>query len=143
MAGGPLGDFCESLGDLVAHVLMWDEISLAVLTEARIGRQHWSLDPRWETREAGQALNRAGVAAGRALPVALLLHRFAAAQDALLAELRSYSEEAWRAPLAAGIGVDAAPSMGALAAYVMTVPKTAPYWHAAIHLRRLPDVGVS
>jgi hypothetical protein len=49
---GPLGDFCESLRDLVAHVLMWDEINLAVLTEARAGRGHWSLTrvgrrPRW------------------------------------------------------------------------------------------------
>ena len=33
LASGPLGDFCESLHDLVAHVLMWDEINLAVLTE--------------------------------------------------------------------------------------------------------------
>jgi hypothetical protein len=33
-----LGDFCESLHDLVAHVLMWDEINLAVLAEAAAGR---------------------------------------------------------------------------------------------------------
>ena len=42
LASGPLGDFCESLHDLVAHVLMWDEIKLAVLTEVSAGRAHWS-----------------------------------------------------------------------------------------------------
>jgi hypothetical protein len=58
LASGPLGDFCESLHDLVAHVLMWDEINLAVLTEAAASRAHWSLDPLWETPEAGRLLNR-------------------------------------------------------------------------------------
>lgn len=38
LASGSLGDFCESLRDLVAHVLMWDEINLAVVTEAAAGR---------------------------------------------------------------------------------------------------------
>ena len=78
LAGGPLGDFCESLHDLVAHVLMWDEINLAVLTEAAAGRGHWSLDPRWETPGAGRMLNRGGVEAGRLLPASLLLHRLRA-----------------------------------------------------------------
>ena len=139
VAGGPLGDACESLRDLVAHVLMWDEVNLAVLTEAGRGRRHWSLDPRWETREAGQALNRGGVAAGRELPVPLLLHRFAAAGDALLAELRDYDEQRWRAPLAFDLA--AAATTGSLAQYVMTVPGKAPCCHAAIHLGRLAEVA--
>ncbi len=67
VASGPLGDFCDSLHDLLAHVLMWDEINLAVLSEATAGRAHWSLDPRWETPEAGRLLNRGGVAAARSL----------------------------------------------------------------------------
>ncbi len=68
VASGPLGDFCDSLHDLLAHVLMWDEINLAVLSEATAGRAHWSLDPRWETPEAGRLLNRGGVAAARQGP---------------------------------------------------------------------------
>jgi Mycothiol maleylpyruvate isomerase N-terminal domain len=139
VAQGPLGDACESLRDLVAHVLMWDEINLAVLTEAGRARRHWSLDPRWETREAGQALNAAGVAAGRELPVTLLLHRFATVRDALLSELRSHHGDGWLAPLPLGPGP--AHSPGSLAQYVMTVPGAAPYWHAAIHLGRLAEVG--
>ncbi len=139
VAGGPLGDACESLRDLVAHVLMWDEVNLAVLTEAGRARRHWSLDLRWETRQAGQALNRAGVAAGRELPVPLLLHRFAAARDALLAELRSYDEDRWRAPVP--LDLAAASTTGSLAQYVMTVPQAAPCWHAAIHLGRLAEVA--
>ena len=138
---GPLGDACESLRDLVAHVLMWDEISLAVLTEARAGRQHWSLDPRWETRDAGQMLNSSGVAAGRELPVGPLLHRFASAREALLAELRSYSEEEWGTPTS--VDLDPRPSMGSLAQYAMTVPGHHSYWHAAIHLRRSAAMGVN
>ena len=136
---GPLGDACDSLRDLVAHVLMWDEISLAVLTEARAVRRHWSLDPRWETREAGQMLNASGVAAGRELPVGLLLHRFASVHDALLAELGSYSEAEWHAPVP--FDADTGRSVGSLAQYVMTVPRQHPYWHAAIHLRRLSAMG--
>src|SRR5262245_48697101 len=84
---GPLGDFCESLHDLVAHVLMWDEINLATLAEAAADRTHWSLDPRWETPEMGRRLNRAGVEAGRQLPGPLLVNRLATARDAILAEL--------------------------------------------------------
>src|SRR6266542_2426037 len=139
VAGGPLGDFCESLHDLVAHVLMWDEINLAVLAEASRARRHWSLDPQWETREAGQALNAGGVAAGTELPVPLLLHRFAAVRDALVTELRSYAEDRWLAPIPLDLGP--ADSHRALAQPVMTVPRAAPYWHAAIHLDRLAEVG--
>ena len=138
-AGGPLGDACESLRDLVAHILMWDEINLAVLAEASRARRHWSLDPQWETREAGQALNAGGVAAGTELPVPLLLHRFAAVRDALVTELRSYAEDRWLAPIPFDPGP--ADSIGALAQHVMTVPRAAPYWHAAIHLDRLAEVG--
>jgi Mycothiol maleylpyruvate isomerase N-terminal domain len=139
VAGGRLGDACESLRDLVAHVLMWDEINLAVLTEAGRARRHWSLDPRWETSQAGQRLNASGVAAGLELPVPLLLHRFAAVRDALLAELRSHTEDRWRTPVALDPGP--ARSIGSLAQYVMTVPRAAPYWHAAIHLGKLAEVG--
>jgi DinB superfamily len=135
VGAGPLGDSCESLRDLVAHVTMWDEISLAVLSEARLARRHWSLNPRWETREAGRRLNAAGVVAGRELPVTLVLHRFATVGDALVAELAGYAEEEWTAPIAAD--PDPPHSLGWLAQYVMTVPGAPAYWHAAIHLNKL------
>jgi len=138
---GPLGDACDSLRDLVAHVLMWDEISLAVLTEAKAARRHWSLDPRWETREAGQMLNATGVAAGREMPVGLLLHRFTSVREALLAQLRGYSDEEWRTPVP--VDLDPRRSMGSLAEYVMTVPGQHSYWHAAIHLHRLSAMGAN
>lgn len=152
--GGPLGDFCDSLRDLVAHVLMWDEINLAVLTEARLGRAHWSLAERWETPEAGRLLNVSGISAGRELPVDLLVHRFTVVRDALLDELSRYDDDQWSAPLPAerpgpdGIapatlgldGVDA-DSIGALSQHVMTIPRNPPYWHAAIHLGELAAVS--
>jgi hypothetical protein len=128
--GGPLGDFCDSLHDLVAHVLMWDEINLAVLAEARRGRAHWSLAARWEVPQAGVLLNKSGVAAGRELPTALLLHRFTAVRQALCDELTRYDDERWSAAALPGT----ATSLGALAQYVMTVPGKPPYWHAALHL---------
>jgi hypothetical protein len=126
LTAGPLGDFCESLHDLVAHVLMWDEINLSVLAEARAGRTHWSLDRRWETPDAGQRLNRGGVLAGRELPSELLLHRLATVRDAFLAELDGYDEARWQ------------DGPGALAEYVCTVPGKPAYWHAAIHLDAVP-----
>lgn len=95
VASGPLGDFCESLHDLIAHVLMWDEINLAVLAEAAAGRVHWSLDPCWETPDATRILNRSGVEAGRLLPAGLLLPRLRTVRDALLAELGRHSSAAW------------------------------------------------
>jgi len=128
LESGPLGDFCESLHDLLAHVLMWDEIGLAVLTEARAGREHWSMDARWETPEVGRMLNRAGVMAGRELPASLLLHRLLSTRDALLTEVQSYPESQW----------DAAESgVGSLAQYAMTVPGQPAYVHAALHLDEL------
>ena len=126
LIAGPLGDFCESLHDLVAHVLMWDEINLAVLAEARAGRAHWSLDARWETSDAGRWLNRGGVLAGRELPSDLLLHRLVTARDAFLAELEGYDEDVWRS------------GRGALAQRVCTVPGEPAYWHAALHLNAVP-----
>jgi hypothetical protein len=133
VASGPLGDFCESLHDLLAHVLMWDEISLAVLTEARAGREHWSIDPRWETPEVGRMLNRAGVIAGRELPASLLMHRLLSARDALLTEIQAYPESQWQAAES-----DRGPSgVGAFAQYAMTVPGKPAYVHAALHLDEL------
>jgi hypothetical protein len=138
LASGPLGDFCESLHDLVAHVLMWDEINLAVLTEAAAGRAHWSLDPRWETPQAGRLLNRSGVEAGRQLPAGLLLHRLLAVRDGVLAELGRYEGPAWtgagKLPALAG-------GIGGLAQKVWTVPGQPPFWHAALHLGQLPPAS--
>jgi hypothetical protein len=134
---GPLGDFCESLHDLVAHVLTWDEINLAVLAEATRGRRHWSLDPRWETPEAGRALNRAGVIGGRAIPSELLVHRYREASDALLAELDEMDGPRWED----WVPFDPSRTIGSLVEYAMTVPRQPPYWHAAIHLGAVPEEG--
>ena len=138
LASGPLGDFCESLHDLVAHVLMWDEINLAVLSEAVAGRAHWSLDRRWETAEAGRLLNRSGVEAGRQLPASLLLHRLRTVQDAVLGELARHEGQAWT-------GAGRIPALdrgiGWLAQKVWTVPGQPAFWHAAIHLNRLPPAS--
>lgn len=138
LASGPLGDFCESLHDLVAHVLMWDEINLAVLTEAAGGRAHWSLDPRWETPEAGRLLNRGGVQASRQFPATLLLHRLRTVQDAVLGELSRCAGQAWT-------GAGQIPALdrgiGGLAQRVWTVPGQPAFWHAAIHLNQLPPAS--
>jgi len=125
-SAGPLGDFCASLHDLVAHVLMWNEINLAVLTEADRGRDHWSLAPAFETPEAGRALNRAGVAAGRLLDAGQLFDRLASTHDALLDQLTGYSEADWHN------------QAGPLATRVFTVPGRSPFWHAALHLDAVP-----
>jgi hypothetical protein len=134
LESGPLGDFCESLHDLIAHVLMWDEINLVVLTEATAGRRHWSLDPRWETPDAGRRLNLAGVQAGRHLPASLLLHRLRTVWDAVLAEFARHDEDAWT-----GSTAHRGESPGELAQRVWTVPGHDAFWHAAIHLDQLPN----
>jgi hypothetical protein len=126
LVAGPLGDSCESLHDLVAHVLMWDEIALAVLAEANAGREHWSLDARWTTPDAGRRLNRGGVLAGRELPSELLLHRLGTVRDAFLAEVAGYNDEIWRS------------GRGDLTQYVCTVPGKPSFWHAALHLNAVP-----
>jgi hypothetical protein len=122
--GRPLGDSCESLRDLVAHVLMWDEINLAMLTETARSRRHWSLDPRWDEPEVGRLLNAAGVAAGRILPVELLRSRFDAVHQAVVDELSHHDDETWQAGL------------GAVVQRAMTVPGRRPYRHVAVHLGR-------
>ncbi|RZU76200.1 DinB family protein [Micromonospora kangleipakensis] len=137
---GPLGDFCESLHDLVAHVLMWDEINLAVLSEAVAGRSHWSLDPRWETPDAGRRLNRGGVAAGRHIPSPLLLHRLVAVRDALMDEFARYSERSWAEPGETPVLAD---GLGELARKVWTVPGHQAFWHAAIHLDQLTQAAAT
>jgi hypothetical protein len=125
-SAGPLGDFCASLHDLIAHVLMWNEINLAVLTEADRGRDHWSLAPRFETAEVGRALNRAGVAAGRELAADLLLHRLVSTHAALLDQIAGYTDDDW------------ARRVGPLATRAFTVPGRPAFWHAALHLRAVP-----
>jgi len=131
VASGPLGDFCETLHDLAAHVLMWNEINIAVFDEALLGRSHWSLDPRWETPEAGNVLNHAGVAAGRHLPGELLTHRLGAAHDALMAILDS---EAWHGHVLESTTV------AGLAHRVMTVPGQPAFFHAAVHLKQVESL---
>jgi len=111
VAGGPLGDFCDSLHDLVAHVLMWDEINLAVLAEA---------------------------AAGRLLPAALLLDRFRGVLGALMDEFSHCTEQAWAG---SGPAPGASDGVGALAQHVWKVPGQPAFWHAAIHLEQLPAPG--
>jgi hypothetical protein len=131
VSAGPLGDFCESLHDLVAHVLMWDEITLAVLRDARAGHLHWSLDPRWETPDIGRALNLGGVDAGRRIPSDLVLHRFRTVGAALLDEVSQYDDDTWTDP-STGAGFDG--GIGALAEYVSTTPDGVLFAHAARHL---------
>ena len=129
---GILGHFCDSLHDLTAHILMWDEITLAVLRDAAAGRSHWSLDPRWETAEIGSALNHGGVEAGRRIPSELVLHRFRSVGDALVAEITQYDDAAWADP-STGAGFDG--GIGALAEYVSTTPDGFLFAHAARHLQ--------
>jgi len=140
IAEGSFGHFCESLHDLMSHILMWDEITLAVLTEAAHGRNHWSLDPRWETPSAGRALNLGGVHAGREVAAGLLKHRLHSVSAALVAELERYDEAAWTDP---GTGGDFDGSIGALAEYVATPPDGAPYGHVARHLVGETGLGLS
>lgn len=130
LASGPLGDFCESLHDLVAHVLMWDEIGQAMLHEALAGRTHWSVDPRWETPEMGRALNRAGVLAGRELPGLLLVDRLASVGDTLVSQFEDLAADTWSGTAGDGLG--------AFLERAMTVPGSPPYWHAALHLHQVP-----
>lgn len=125
LADGPLGHFCDTLHDLLAHVLMWSEIGLAVLHDARAGRKHWSVDPRWETPEIGSALNRSGVTCGRELPTALLIERFVAVRGALTDEIEVLPTAAWDDPPA---------RTGATLQGAMTPPGAAR--HAALHLGR-------
>jgi hypothetical protein len=131
VAAGPLGHFCDSLHDLVAHISMWDEITLAVLREAAAGRAHWSLEAQWETPEAGSGLNFGGVEAGRHLPSGLLVDRLRRVSDALIDELSRYDEEAWGDP-ATGGGFDG--GIGALAEYVTTPADGTAYVHVGRHL---------
>lgn len=126
---GPLGHFCDSLHDLMAHILMWDEVTLAALREAAAGRRHWSLDPRWETAAAGRSLNLGSVQAGRHIPAELLEHRLRNVLDALLAEIRGYDERAWSDGITC-YGY----SIGALAEYAATPPDASPYVHVVRHL---------
>jgi hypothetical protein len=99
VAHNPLGDEPATLLDLIAHVTMWDEINYAVLAEALAGRAHWSLQPRWETRAAGTALNRGGIAAGRLLGPDLVVDRFLRVRDAMIAYVRDVPPVRWHAPL--------------------------------------------
>ncbi|GAB2556399.1 alpha/beta hydrolase fold domain-containing protein [Kribbella endophytica] len=131
VADGPLGHFCDSLHDLVGHILMWDEVTLAVLRESAAGRSHWSIDPRWETAEIGSALNAGGVEAGRHLPSGLLIERLASVVDALVAEITAYDEAAWQGQAAGGAFVG---SVGALAEYAASPPGGTPYGHVGKHL---------
>jgi hypothetical protein len=129
------------LHDLVAHILMWDEITLALLREAAAGRSHWSLDARWETAEIGSALNVGGVEAGRQLPSGLLVERLGSVVDALVAEVTSYDEAAWQGQAAAG---EFGGSIGALAEYAATPPDgSPPYAHVAKHLGALAAEDVA
>jgi hypothetical protein len=79
---------------------MWDEIVLAILSEARHGRAHWSLDRLWAPVEAGRALNVGDVEAGRLLPPELVVHRFGSVRQALIAAIDEVPDVEWTGGLA-------------------------------------------
>lgn len=120
------GEFCDSLHDLLAHVLMWDEIAIGLLQEAARGRTHWALDEECETRAARMQLSWSGVAAGRHLPAWLLLHRLVSARSALGSELRSVDPRAW------------ASAVGDVVRDALTAAGARPFWRAAHHLEQFP-----
>lgn len=79
---------------------MWDEIVLAILSEARHSRAHWSLDRLWAPVEAGRALNVGGVEAGGLLPPELVAHRFGSVWQALIAAIDEVPDVEWTGGLA-------------------------------------------
>jgi hypothetical protein len=91
----PAGRGPISVLDLVQHVAMWDEIVLAILSEARRGRAHWSLQRLWAPAEAGRALNVGGVEAGRLLPPELVVHRFASVRQSLITAIDEVPDAEW------------------------------------------------
>jgi hypothetical protein len=127
---GVLGHFCDSLHDLAAHILMWDEIADATLVWAMDGRAHWSLEAAWETPAAGSQLNRAGVAAGRQLDGALLLARLHAQSQALERRILMLAER-WDEPFRGGTFRG---TFGELAHDVTSPPDGPAFGHVARHL---------
>lgn len=126
ICGERAGTYCDSLHDLIAHVLMWDEMALGVLMDASRGRTHWLLDPEYDSPAVRTQLDWSGVAAGRHLPAWLLLHRLVTTRDALTRELAAVGERVWAGP--AGSVVEAA----------LTADGAPAFWHAAHHLKQLP-----
>jgi hypothetical protein len=134
----PLGDDPMNLTDLVSHVSMWDEIVLGVFTEALAGRRHWSLDARWETRDAGRALNLGGVDAGRRLPALHVHERFLKVRDALIATIAAVDPAVWDAALPFRHSGTQPQTIAGLGYYV-SLPEADPtrsrvYQHATVHL---------
>ena len=134
----PLGDDPMSVTDLVIHVSMWDEIVLGVLTEAVAGRAHWYVDPRWEARECGRALNAGGVAAGRLLPGPLVVERFRTVRDALIAATAAVDPGLWHKDLPFRHPGEEPQTLAGLC-YHVNMPEADPtqskvYQHASVHL---------
>lgn len=134
----PLGDDPMSLTDLVVHVSMWDEIVLGVLTEAQAGRAHWYVDPRWETRDCGRALNVGGVDAGRRLPAPLVHDRFRVVRDALIAATAAVDPGLWHKALPFRHSGPEPQTLAGLC-FKVNMPEADPtrskvYQHATVHL---------
>ena len=64
--------------------------------------------------------------------------RLRADHNALLTELGRYEDEAWTRP---GKTPALAQGIGGLAQRVWTVPGQSPFWHAAVHLNRVPPTS--
>ncbi|HEV2779261.1 MAG TPA: hypothetical protein VGX25_07650 [Actinophytocola sp.] len=138
VAGRPIGDFCDSLRDLVAHHTMWREIDLAVLVDALGGRRHWSTTARWSTRAAGARLNRAGVVGARILLVDEVLDRFDAATASLLGTLDRLDRRRWTEPVFPDDDV----TLGRWIQTHFSVPGQPPFRHATFHLNGVPGSAV-
>lgn len=127
-----------TLIDLLAHVCMWDEIVLAVISEARRGRAHWYLAPSWETVEAGRALNVGGIHAGREIPPELRRHRFVSVRNAVISGIREVPGEEWKAELPFRHSGWEPQTLSGLS-YKINTPEADPdrvliYQHATVHL---------
>jgi hypothetical protein len=134
----PVSGAAMTVLDLVGHVAMWDEIVLAVLSEARRGRAHWYVTPQWETVAAGRALNTGGVAAWRQLPEALTLDRFVRGRNALASAIAEVPGSEWHGELAFAHSSWQPQTLAGLSHHVNT-PEADPerkltYLHASVHL---------
>jgi hypothetical protein len=132
--GRPIGDFCDSLRDLVAHHTMWREIDLAVLVDALGGRRHWSTTALWSARAAGQRLNQAGVVGGRILLVNEVLDRFEASTASLLDALDRLDDRRWAEPVFPDDDIP----LGQWIQTHFSVPGQTPFRHATLHLHDFP-----
>lgn len=120
-----------SFKDLLAHLMSYEELSLAALADWRAGKKHWAIDTLQNEREAIR-VHFEGIAARKPHPLAQVIGDWQRFQAEIVREIREMSDTEWKSPppFANSYPLD----LSGVFEIIICAPPRPPYRHLPVHI---------